>query len=589
MFALGGALLALGRVCAGANLAKSNSTDPRNVSEALSRDEPGWRASMDTEIQNHDSNGSWRWIRRDAVPRGRHLIKLVWVFKEKRDGRKKSRLCVQGCAQTAGIDYDQTFSAALYSSSLRMIASLSSRFGLRLRRFDFVAAYLQGSLEDGETVYCFAPSGYERYDTDGHPMVCQVVKPVYGMAQAGRRWQRSLFPWLLAQGFTQSEADSCIFYSHREVSTPSGKRDERLVVGVYVDDLCVAYSHDDKHSLFHQFTEALQQWNVEDEGELTDLLGIDFSNSGGVVSLQQSAYISRLFSTYLPEGRPPKIGTTNTPCDQSLAASVIDSLEISPDSVERDLLKEYQSLVGALLYCATNTRPDVSFAVAQLCRAMARPTPALLRHAYRVLCYLHDTRDLGLRFESSDRALFGMTDSDWATRHSTSGNVFVLNRAAVSWGSKKQKTVALSSCEAEIVAASEAGKDAVHLSRLSTELGLHDGSPIDLHMDNKSGIDVAYNPEHHGRMKHVDRRHFFVRELVEDHRIRVPFVSTVNNIADFFTKALPEKTFIAMRNRIMNVPRDDGIVSTGGRCKEVAGARAAAADPDSIMSTLGHA
>ena len=78
-------------------------------------------------------------------------------------------------------------------------------------------------------------------------------------------------------------------------------------------------------------------------------------------------------------------------------------------------------------------------------------------------------------------------------------------------------------------------------------------------------------------------------ELLPSECIRVPFVSAVNNIADFFTKALPEKTFVAMRNRIMNVPRDDGIVSTGGRCKEVAGARAAAADPDSIMSTLGHA
>ena len=73
-------------------------------------------------------------------------------------------------------------------------------------------------------------------------------------------------------------------------------------------------------------------------------------------------------------------------------------------------------------------------------------------------------------------------------------------------------------------------------------------------MDNKSGIDVAYNPEHHGRMKHVDRRHFFVRELVEDHRIRVPFVSTVNNLADFFTKALPAKKFYAMRDHIMNIP-----------------------------------
>jgi hypothetical protein len=129
---------------------------------------------------------------------------------------------------------------------------------------------------------------------------------------------------------------------------------------------------------------------------------------------------------------------------------------------------------------------------------------------------------------------------------------------------KKQKTVALSSCEAEIVAASEAAKEAVHLSRLATELKLHDGSPIDLHMDNKSAIDVAYNPEHHGRMKHVHRRHFFVRELVEDHLIRVPFVSTVNNWADFFTKPLPTKSFESLRDRIMNA----GVVATGGRCEE---------------------
>ena len=92
----------------------------------------------------------------------------------------------------------------------------------------------------------------------------------------------------------------------------------------------------------------------------------------------------------------------------------------------------------------------------------------------------------------------------------------MLNQAAVSWGSKKQKSVALSSCEAEIVAASEAAKEAVHLSDLCAELGLHpSGEAIDLHVDNRSAIDVAYNPEHHGRMKHVDRRHFFVRELVE--------------------------------------------------------------------------
>ena len=82
-------------------------------------------------------------------------------------------------------------------------------------------------------------------------------------------------------------------------------------------------------------------------------------------------------------------------------------------------------------------------------------------------------------------------------------------------------------------------------------------------------------------MKHVDRRHFYVRELVENHRLRVPFVATVKNIADFFTKALPPKQFEAMRDRIMNI--SGAVVATGGRCKE-----ARVEDPDSVQSTLGQ-
>ena len=115
-----------------ANLARPSklSGDPRNRKEALAADSEGWTISMDKEIKNHSDCGSWVWMRRNDVPAGRHLIKLVWVFKKKRDGKLKSRLCVQGCAQTAGVDYHQTFSAALRSTSLRLLASLAARRGI---------------------------------------------------------------------------------------------------------------------------------------------------------------------------------------------------------------------------------------------------------------------------------------------------------------------------------------------------------------------------------------------------------------------------------------------------------------------------
>ena len=121
-----------------------------------------------------------------------------------------------------------------------------------------------------------------------------------------------------------------------------------------------------------------------------------------------------------------------------------------------------------------------------------------------------------------------MTDSDWANRHSTTGWLFMFSSAAISWGSKRQVSIALSSCEAEIMASSEASKEAIYLKRFATEMGIHDESPVELHGDNKGAIDLAYNPEHHSRTKHIDRRHFYVREMVENGEIVVPYVLRVS-------------------------------------------------------------
>jgi hypothetical protein len=114
--------------------------------------------------------------------------------------------------------------------------------------------------------------------------------------------------------------------------------------------------------------------------------------------------------------------------------------------------------------------------------------------------------------------------------------------------------VALSSCEAEIMAASEAAKEAIFLSRFLSELGHGSTEPVEMGMDNQAAIAISYNPEMHSRTKHIDRRHFFVRECVENMQLRVPFVKTVDNLADFFTKPLPKVQFFKMRDALMNVP-----------------------------------
>ena len=172
---------------------------------------------------------------------------------------------------------------------------------------------------------------------------------------------------------------------------------------------------------------------------------------------------------------------------------------------------------------------------------MSKPTNELLAAALRVLAYLSRHKHVGLRYTPCARPPEGFADADCAVRHSQSGFVFQLGRASVSWGSKKQVSVALSTCEAKIMAASEAAKEAIHLRALYNELSQCEAKPTRLHLDCKAAIDTAYNPQHNSKLKHVKRRHFFIRQVVEDHQLIVPYVESDMNLADFFTKPLPAR------------------------------------------------
>ena len=173
-----------------------------------------------------------------------------------------------------------------------------------------------------------------------------------------------------------------------------------------------------------------------------------------------------------------------------------------------------------------------------------------------LLAYLSRHASVGLTYSAEFAKLAGYADASWETRRSTSGWVVLLQSAAISWGSAKQKSIALSSCEAEIIALSEATKDVVYLRKLTRGLGEQDASaPSELATDSKSARDISYNPEQHQRMKHVERRHFFVRDMVETLEIEVPYVRTHDNIADFFTKPMKSAPqFFEFRRQIMKEP-----------------------------------
>ena len=205
------------------------------------------------------------------------------------------------------------------------------------------------------------------------------------------------------------------------------------------------------------------------------------------------------------------------------------------------------------MYAATSARPDIAYAVHQLCKCLHKPTPDLIAETDHLFSYLLRTAHFGLTYSREQTSLRGFSDASWETASSTSGWVVLWQSAALTWGSRKQKSIALSTCEAEIIALSEATKDMVYLRKLVKGLDAAEPGPSTLATDSKSARDVSYNPQHHDRMKHVARRHFFVRDMVESFEIEVPFVSTRDNAADIFTNPMMDANqFHAMRKIIMN-------------------------------------
>ncbi len=535
---------------------------PSSHPEAVKMGEP-WGSAELKEMNNHASNASWTTIRREDVPRGRKLHKLVWVYKRKRDGTAKGRLCVQGCTLLGGIDYDQTFSSTLRHSSCRAIFSFAARCGCHVRSIDYVAAYLQGKFTEGEVIYCFMAPGYEQYGADGAPLVLRIEKPIYGIPQAGRRLQRQIFPWLKSLGLRQlDEADSCVWV----YDDPASK--EKFVLGVYVDNLQIAHSAVlnssgvpiDPSSFYAKFLKKLtSEWDVVDEGPMEDLLAIQLRhNNDYSFTIHQQSYIEKLIAKFLPNGAPPTVQKNTLPYSNNFLENLNHALAIEGPPAHPRLVRPFQERIGALMYLTTSTRPDISYSTHKLAQAMSKPTPELMLEVDHVLAYLDRHKSVGITYDHGrDPKFHGFADASWETRWSTNGWIIMFSNAAVAWGSTKQNCVAQSSCEAEIIALSEAAKDMIYFRKLFGGIDkLFTPEPSPLATDNMAARDLSYNPEHHARTKHVERRHFYIRDMVEKFELIVPHVSTEKNLADFLTKPMNAKRFIKFRGMIMNEPRD---------------------------------
>ena len=301
-----------------------------------------------------------------------------------------------------------------------------------------------------------------------------------------------------------------------------------MYILVWVDDLIIATNciddlNETKNLLSSRF-------KMTDMGVLKWFLGIYFKMSKGCITMSQEQYLQNVMYRFNMD----KCKGVKTPCDKFIESNEDDKLIES---------KLYRSAVGSLVYAMMATRPDLSWSVSKLSQYLGKPTEAHWIAVKRVFRYINTTITHGLSFmKTDDLKLVGYSDSDWGSsidRRSTTGYCFMLSvqGGAISWKTRRQPTVALSSTEAEYMALSAATQEALYLKKLVREIDQNLSEHcITIHEDNQGAIALVDNPVHHNRTKHIDIRYHFIREQVQCNCIKIVYLLTNLMIADCLTK-----------------------------------------------------
>ena len=510
--------------------------EPKSYQEAVkSQYSDEWKKAADSEYKSLMDNETWSLV---ELPENRKAIGCRWVFKVKhgKDGeieRFKGRLVAKGYAQKQGFDFDETFSPVVRFSSIRTLLSFAVQRKMLIHQMDVVTAFLNGEIN--EEVYMEQPEGYIKSGNEG--LVCKLKKSLYGLKQSSRCWNKVFKEYMEAIGFKGSSADPCVFIQ-------AGKT--MNIIAVYVDDLILITENEKEMTKVKE--KLSSRFQMKDMGKLHYCLGINISQDeeNGSVMINQKQYILNMLEKYGMKDAKP----VSTPGDPNVKL-------VANDEVSKSLSNpsKYQSLVGSLLYAAMATRPDIAYAVGVLGKFNANPSEAHFTAAKRVLRYLKGTVDWGLRYQCKSDELVGYSDADFAgdedDRHSTTGNVFLLAGSAVSWLSRKQRIVALSTAEAEYVALSSATQEIVSLRKLLSDLNCSElKSATVLMEDNQSAIAIAHNPVSHARTKHIDIRYHYVREAIQDNVVALKYCPTDEMTADVLTKFLPKRKFEKFREAL---------------------------------------
>ncbi|KAL2226511.1 UNVERIFIED_CONTAM: Retrovirus-related Pol polyprotein from transposon TNT 1-94 [Sesamum indicum] len=475
-----------------------------------------WELAMNDEMNSLKKNDTWELCQ---LPKGKKALQNRWVYrvKEESDEKKryKARLIVKGFQQRYGIDFTDVFTPVVKLTTIRLVLSMVAAENLELQYMDVKTAFLHGDLE--EEIYMVQPEGYNGDDQQ----VCRLKKSLHGLKQAPQQWYRKFDNFMLEIGFSRCNADHCCYVKRFD--------EFFIILLLYVDDMLIAGSNvKEINRLKDQLS---RKFDMKDLGEARQILGMKITRDKGTgkLWLSQSDYIEKVLCRFKMENTKP----VGTPLGNQFKLSNSDPPQTDSERAKMRVTP-YASAIGSLMYAMICTRSDIAHVVGVVSRFMNNPRVMHWEAVKWILRYLRGTKDRALVFGKGKLTLFGFVDvdfagSDYDRRRSTTGYVFTYGGTAVSWVSKLQKVVTLSTTEAEYVAVTEAAKELIWLQHFLDVI---------LHSDSQSAIHLAKNPAFRSRTKHIEIKYHFIRQLLEKKALQLEKIQGEKNPTDMLTKVV---------------------------------------------------
>ncbi|KAK3248188.1 hypothetical protein CYMTET_42342 [Cymbomonas tetramitiformis] len=504
-------------------------TEPRSHAQVLTApDCAEWLSSIQDELEALvQIKGALQMLDEGDIPTG---VKMSLVLKVKLDKnrellKRKSRVCVRGNKQEYGVDYYDTFAPCTQLSSVRVVITLALNLGLTVYHMDVDTAFLNSVLE--EDLYVRLPRGL---DYGGH-RCAKLLKAVYGLKQAGKEWFDTSDAFIMGYDsrMQRSDVEPCLYFI-RDATL-------QVIILAYVDDYLVATNDKSWYDTFVSSFHA--QYACKDLGVLDLVMGIGVRWGSDTAYLCQSGYITQIISTYgLDDAKPASL-----PMSPGTALAPADGKGAMP----------YRALLGQLQWVARCSRPDIMAAVSVLSRFCTTYGPEHFMALKQVVRYLKGTKDYELVLRTASVPGGGgtapsrplplsiYTDSDYAgckvTRRSTSGIAVFLCGSLVIFSSMIQKSVSLSTTEAEIIAMSEGAREVKYVLNVLDSL-VDICRPVPMYCDNQGAIHLATNYVNNSRSKHIEVRNMYIRELIKAKDTEALYTGTDDNTADIMTKPL---------------------------------------------------